>query len=282
MRSIFFGKHLVIKMLVSTAGLLFLAHAEAATVTPDTLAAWNEYVQESQAELTEQLCGSGRFLWIEGQPTHMEKVRSRGTLALHSPKGGGVPVPSGLVHHWIGTVFIPNVRVFDVLAVLQNYDSYAELYGPAVSDSKLMGRPAHDEFNYQLKFVQKGFGVKAGLLGEFRSTYFRLDARNGYSITRATRLVELANPNTPNEQALPLEASRGYVERMYTIVRYRETDDGVYVEVDALTLSRDIPASVRWLVSPLVQRFSKQLMTATLEKLRDKVASRREFESASR
>ena len=130
--------------------------------------------------------------------------------------------------------------------------------------------------------MQKGFGVKAGLLGEFRSTYFRLDARNGYSVTRATRLVELANPNTPDEQVLSLDDSHGYVERMYTIVRYREADNGVYVEVDALTLSRDIPASVRWLVSPLVQRFSKQLMTATLEKLRDKVASRREFESASR
>ncbi len=191
-----------------------------------------------------------------------------------------VVVPSGLIHHWMGMVFIPNARAFDLLAVLQDYDSYAELYKPAVVRSTLLNR-APGEFNYKLKFMQKGFGVKAGLLGEFRTTYSRLDSGTGYSVTEATQLVELRNPESSDEQPLPSDASRGYVEKVFTIVKYRESGSGVLVELESLTLSRGVPASVRWLIAPIVQRFSRQVMTDTLQRLSDKVQASQAFESAS-
>jgi len=176
---------------------------------------------------------------------------------------------------------VPDVRAFDVLAVLQDYDSYAELYKPAVIHSKLLSRKP-DEFSYRLKFIQKGFGIKTGLLGEFRTTYFQVNADTGYSITEATQLVELQNPGNPEEKPLSMNASHGYVERVFTIVRYRQADAGVSVEVESLTLSRGVPASVRWLIAPIVERFSRQAMTGTMERLRDKIQTTRTFESALR
>ena len=178
-------------------------------------------------------------------------------------------------------MFIGEVRASDVIAVLQNYDGYAGIYSPAVVESSLSSR-AGDEFKYRLKFQNKGFGVKAKLLGDFRSEYFKLDAATGYSVTVATDLTELANAETSEERPLTTAQARGYVERIFTIVRYRECESGVLVEVETLTLSRDIPGSVRWLASPLIQRFSRNVMISTLDRLRNKVEATRGVESAAR
>jgi hypothetical protein len=281
------GEELNVKRFLTFSGLaavaltLLLARdASPATVTAGTLEAWNEHVAQSKAELKQEVCNPDHFLWIDRQAAGIERVRAGEVLAQHAQRGAFVPVPSGIIHHWIGTVFIQNARAADTLAALQDYDSYSQIYDPAVIDSKLLSR-GPGEFTYRLKFVQKGFGVKTGLLAQFRSRYVQLDSSSGYSVTEATQLSELENAGTPDERSLPFNEAHGYVEKAFTIVRYRESEGGVYVEVETLTLSRDIPSAVRWMVSPLVQKFSRQVMTATLDSLRNRVADKRTVESAS-
>jgi hypothetical protein len=268
--------------IVSMTLILFLVQpAEPATVTSKTLEAWNESIQQTRSELAEEACATDRFLSIDRRPNKVAKIQAGGILAFHAPHGGLVPIPSGLIHHWIGTVFIPNASAATAVRALQDYDSYAGIYKPAVTNSKLLTRKG-DEFTYRLKFAERGFGIKAGVIGDFRSRYYRLNSTTGYSITESTSLSEFANPGTPEERIVPLAASHGYVEGVFTIVRYREAAEGLYVEVETLTLSRDIPASIRWMVSPLVQRFSRQVMTGTLDHFRDQVTAARTYESASR
>jgi len=183
-----------------------------------------------------------------------------------------VHVPGGLIHDWTGVVFIPGAHSNDITAVLQNYDAYTATYRPAVTQSRLIDRN-QNEFRYRLKFQSNSFGIKAGLLGDFRSIYWTPDTKHNYSTTEATRLIELADPGLPEEHELSPEEARGYIQRMFTIVRYTEVDGGVFVEVEAMSLSRDIPGAVRWMVAPLVERFSRQVLTTTLEKFRGRVAS---------
>ncbi len=281
MRLIKFSRPTMSKVAFLVVSFLLICSSQAATVTTSTLAAWEEYVQQSKAELRRRSCNPDHFLSLRWQPTKMGKTRSDGNRAVPSVWGEMVVVPSGLIHHWMGTVFIPNVHAVDVLAVLQDYDSYAELYNPAVTYSKLMSRQP-DEFSYRLKFVQKGFGIKAGLLGEFRTTYFQLNAGTGYSVTETKQLIELQNPGSPEERPMSMDTSHGYVEKIFTIVRYQQYDKGVSVEVETLTLSRGVPASVRWLIAPMIERFSRQTMAGTMEILRDKIPATQTFESASR
>jgi hypothetical protein len=267
---------------LASIALIFLCiqPAKPATMTAKTLEAWNAAIEQTRNDLAEESCAAARFLLIDRQPDTIAKVQAGGILAFHAPHGGVLSVPSGLIHHWTGTAFIPNARAVDAVTALQDYDSYAEIYKPSVTSSKLLTRKG-DEFTYRLKFVERGFGLKAGLLGDFRSKYYRLTATTGYSITESTSLTEFADPGTPEERALPSAAAHGYVEGVFTIVRYREAPEGLYVEVETLTLSRDIPASVRWMARPLVQRFSRQVMTGTLNRFRNQVAATRTYESAS-
>ena len=44
----------------------------------------------------------------------------------------------------------------------------------------------------------------------------------------------------------------------------KSSDGGVYVEMETMALSRDIPAALRWMVDPIVQRVAKSAMTTSL------------------
>jgi hypothetical protein len=256
--------------LAAIIALLFGSHSDAATMTEGTLRAWNTQVQQTKAALLQTPVDPASFLSSDRHSGELQPVEYQDGLSIHSPRGSGIPVPSGLVHHWIGTVFIPNANVAELLSAVQDYNKYSTFYKPGVVESKLLSDNGED-FTYQLKFVQKGFGVKAGLIGQFRSTYRALTPEIGYSVTESTALTELADPETPQEHPLSFSESHGYVERVFTIMRYRQVGNGIYVQVEALTLSRGVPAAVRWMVAPLIERFSHRTMAETLGRVKASV-----------
>lgn len=58
---------------------------------------------------------------------------------------------------------------------------------------------------------------------------------------------------------------------MHTISRYEERDGGVYLEVEAIALTRDVPKSIRWMVNPVVHLLSINSLTTTLRQTRQAV-----------
>jgi hypothetical protein len=47
--------------------------------------------------------------------------------------GRPIDVPDGLIHHWLGTVFVPGASLGQALDLLQDYDRHAEIYSPAIA-----------------------------------------------------------------------------------------------------------------------------------------------------
>jgi hypothetical protein len=60
--------------------------------------------------------------------------------------------------------------------------------------------------------------------------------------------------------------------RLNTYWRFLERDGGVYVQCESLTLSRDIPFGLGWLIGPFVTSVPKDSLTFTLEKTRSALA----------
>ncbi len=62
-------------------------------------------------------------------PKRPEAQRLQQGAILVRPAGdsGSFPVPAGLIHDWIGTVFIPHVSLRDVLARIRSYEEYPEM-----------------------------------------------------------------------------------------------------------------------------------------------------------
>ena len=73
--------------------------------------------------------------------------------------GRPIPIPGGLVHHWVGLAFLPGVPLDRAVALLQDYDRHAVVYAPRIARSTLRTR-GDDLFRFHLRFfMQKGISV---------------------------------------------------------------------------------------------------------------------------
>jgi len=103
-------------------------------------------------------------------------------------------------------------------------------------------------------------------------TFTRESASRATSTSTAIRIVEVADPGTPQEHLVPTGEDRGFLWRLNAYWRYQNVAGGVIVECESMTLSRDVPFVVRLLVNPIVERTARESMTRTLVAMRTRFA----------
>ena len=178
--------------------------------------------------------------------------------------------PSGLIHDWIGAAFIPRVTLNDVMAVARDYARYKEVYQPTVVDSKAIAT-GETKDRYSMLLMNKSLFLKTAFDSDYESCYVHVDDRRAYSVTRTTRVQEIEEYGSPAQRLLHEGEGSGVIWRLFGITRYVERDGGVYVELEAIGLSRDIPASLRWLVEPIVRRVSRASLSTSLRQTENAV-----------
>ena len=262
----------MIKALVS---LLFvsegtLAVVQGAVLNPDTLRAWTEYVAAADAHMKPRLTGKLPFLWTDESAERRRRVLEGQTVIAPVLAGGFKSVPQGLIHHWIGAVFIPNTSIRQVRTVLHQYNRYKDFYQPFVAESRLCSASlSNQEFSmiFQYRVVFGSFVVES----RYSSQDFAVDDRHHYSIATSVRVQEIDGYRTAEERRLPPGTGAGFVWSLHSIVRYEQRDGGVYLELETLALSRGIPGALRWFVSSLVKRMSTGSLESALLKTRNAI-----------
>src|ERR1700693_4507542 len=68
----------------------------------------------------------------------INKVRGGEILVAPEPGQNPKRVRGGLIHHWIGAMLVPHVKLDDILEVTRDYDRYKEFYRPSVVASKMI------------------------------------------------------------------------------------------------------------------------------------------------
>ena len=264
---------------VVVAVLLLLAASvasKAAELKPETDAAWNRYVQAQNARVA-QSTQAGSFLWSDQSPDRIRRLRAGEVLVApmgENPK----PVAHGLIHHWIGAVFLPNTSLSDVLALVRDYDKYQQVYAPNVVDSKLLHQTGTQDA-FSLLLLNKAVVAKFALDAEFQTSYVRVDENRCYSVGYSTRIREIEEYGQADQHELPPDVGRGFIWRLYNVARFEQRDGGVYVEMEAVALSRDVPAALRWVVNPVVRRASKGSILVSLRKTEEAVLANNELAS---
>jgi len=261
----------IFELAIGVSGLLWtVAPLSAADLKAETAAAWERYLAGVGAGMKTRLSGEKPFLWSDESPVRMPKLRQGAVLMHHAGQTGTVPVPHGLIHDWTGAIYIPGVSVPDVLTIVRDYDRYRDIYRPEVVHSKLLASPGDDHV-FDVLWLQKALFVTAALDAEYSSSYYQLNRKRWYSVAESTRIQEIRDYGQPGAKKLPPGEGSGYVWRLYSLARFEERDGGVYMELQALGLSRDVPASVRWVVDPVVARISREFVADSLRKTRDAV-----------
>jgi hypothetical protein len=243
--------------------------AHGADLKPETVTAWDQYIQGAEAKMQERTAGSGsHFLWTDETPERAASIK-QGQIAVEPMAPHGyLPVHNGLIHHWIGAAFLPNASLPEVLGLITDYGHYANVYGAPVVDAHLIGREG-DQDRFAIRTMHKVLFVTAAMETRYASKMVQLDAKRVYIMTHSTGIYDLENYGQPDERAASTEHGSGYAWRLYTIARYEQRDGGVYAELEVIALSRDIPAALRSLVRPVVAKLSRNSLGTTLNETRE-------------
>jgi hypothetical protein len=276
------------RAIVLAAAILvaFIAEfAEAAAPEPielraNTLAALDRYVKLTEARNEEELRRGTNLLWIDElpQPEGAEAYAAlkRGEVKMKKlvilDGGKPVPCPGGIIHHWVGVVFIPGAKLDEVLGMLEDYDKHSVYYAPDVERSKIESRNG-DHFRVFLRFRRHKL-ITVVLDTEHDIDYFRDGPARAHSRSSAVRIAEVENPGKPAEHEKTPGNDGGFLWRMETWWRMEERDGGVYVQSEVVSLTRDIPVVLRWMIEPFVTSIPRETLTATLVATRKAVEER--------
>jgi hypothetical protein len=238
--------------------------AQAATLKPETVKAWEDYVQSASESIQARNTDPAGFLKLYDRPSVAAKV-GRGKIMV-VPAGPHIPrrVPFGLIHDWIGTTFIPNATIKDVLTIVRDYNKYKEMYPPHVLESKVTSTEETRDL-FSLVLMNRSVIAKTALDFDYETAFVRVDDRRMYSITQSKRVQDIADFGTAKQRTLPEGQGTGLIWRLHSASRFEERDGGLCVETEAMALSRDIPSALRLVVEPIVRRVSRESLETALQ-----------------
>jgi hypothetical protein len=254
----------------------------AASLKPETREAWDAYLQAANAAMQARLQPGAHFLWLDEEPSRAADLRTKGPHI--APVGQDIPkkVPSGLIHDWLGVGFVPNAKIDDILQVVRDYDRYKEVYKPGVIDSISHGTDGMKDL-FSMRLANKSVVSKTALDTDCEASYFRLDDHRWYGVSNTIHIQEVDKFGTPEQRTLPEDEGTGLIWRLSSITRLEERDGGVYAELEAIALSRDIPAAFRLFATPIVRRVSRDSLATSLHQTKiaiDDRMARRKKESS--
>lgn len=236
------------------------------------------YVAAIEARAARDLKDNLPFLDFERQPPAQlamtlaalrkgEIIVTRGVA--RDDKSSEIEVDGGLINHWRGTVFVPDVTLDEMLKVLQEPQTDKHKQEEVLS-SRVVSRDG-DKQKVFLR-MRRTKWITAVFDSDYDVEYRRLSADRALSNSISTRIVEIEYAGTPRERALPEGNDRGLLWRLNTYWRYKQQDGGVLVEIESVTLSRSLPPIVGSLIRPIVKNTARESMTRTLAGIRARFA----------
>ena len=236
-----------------------------------TIEAFNTYVCRADAEMDETQKGSASFFWSDLNPDRARDVRSGKIVAQFWSGRRPTDIPNGLIHDWIAAAFIPDSTIQKVLAVIQDYDNHKDIYKPEVIDSRLIRRTDND-FQIYLRLLKKKV-ITVVLDTDHDVRYRPVDHGRWVCRSRTTRIAEVENAGHFNERILKPDYGYGFLWRLCSYWRFGERDEGVFVECRAISLTRDVPFGLGWMVEPIIEKLPEESLIETLEATRQAIHS---------
>ena len=244
----------------------------ASDLKPKTVQAFDDYIRKVEARLDQEV-QTPTFLWSDREEGRAAQIRQGPATAVSLTGKNPLAVPDGLIHDWVGAVFIPGTTLEKTIAMVQDYDHHKNIYKPEVTDSKLISHSGND-FKIELRLLKKKV-ITVVLDTYYDVHYTPMDATHWYSRSYSTRIQEVENAGKSDERLDPVGKDHGFLWRLYSYWRFVERDGGVYLECEAVSLTRDIPTGLGWMIEPIIRQLPKESLVNTLRKTHDALAGGR-------
>lgn len=205
-----------------------------AKLSPETLREW----QVRSALIEQHALSSKRKLQV-----------NRGDLVVKPISGGTEKVPGGLLHHWVGATLVPGARASEVVRRMQQYGDYGKWYAPDLLNARVL---AQDGEHYRIAMRFREQKVVTVTLDGVADVYWSANS----SVSHMDEVRDESGED------------HGFLWRMNTYWRFEQASDGVFLECEVVSLTRDVPQGLGWLVTPFLSSVPRDSLQFTLEKTR--------------
>lgn len=264
------------RTLALLASSLVLASAVyAATLEPETAAAFERYVKLTEQRVAGEVESKDGFLWIDTVPqerrTELQRGLQQGGVVIERLRtrdgSASIDTPGALIHHWVSVVFVPKATVAQAVALMQDYDRHPTYFAPAVVASKILVHEG-SRFKVALRFQVKKV-ITVTMDTENEAEFFHPAPDRAHSRIRSTRVTEIADAGTAKERPKPAGDENGFMWNLNTYWRFLERDGGTYIQCESLTLSRDVPFALAWIIRPIVTQMPRESLMFTMGQARN-------------
>lgn len=241
---------------------ILATHLGATDLKPATAQAWDTYTARAERRF------AAEPRWLDAAPGRRETIRS-GVVQVEPRAGRSlVPVSGGLIHDWIGAVFIPGVSLDQVVDLLRDYEHYSTFFQPTVRASATQSLSDRED-TFRIRYTRQALFMTVVLEANYRLEYAQTGPCEWRSTARSASIREVTNADTTRERIGSPDDGSGFLWRSETLVDLEERDGGVYLEEETLGLSTTIPLALRWLVEPYVERLARGLATDWLRQTKE-------------
>lgn len=259
----------------AVASIVGSAHARAAQLHTADGQAFERYTRVTEARMDRERNGEIPFLWMDqadyAQRLNLQNRILRGEVVVSRLEtreaGDRIRFAEALCHHWVGTIFVPGGRLDRVVALMQTYERYQEIYSPAVRRSRTLSREG-GHFTIYLQLFEKRI-VSVVLNTESNVAYVPVTPTRMQVRSRSRRVAEVQYPDTPGERERPVGLDAGFLWRFNNYCALDEREKGTFVQCESVSLSRSVPVGLNWLVGRFANAVPRESLEFTLGRLRD-------------
>jgi hypothetical protein len=263
---------------MAASGMLspaFAGRPSAAAVTT-----WDAYTAATEQRIDRELARGAPFLVQDivapGQGTHTRSGPPKPgifVMAMPAATSGGRPIETddALIHHWLGSVFVPGVTIGDVLGFVRDYDNNGRYFEDVVASRRLSNNG--DVYRIFLK-LKRTKVITVYYNTEHPVVYSVPNGDRASSRSVATKIAELEDVGTGTEYEKTPDKERGFMWRLNSYWRFLAVPGGVIVECESTSMSRSIPTGLGWLVGHYVKSIPRESLERTLTGIKRGVLAR--------
>jgi hypothetical protein len=243
----------------------------AVDLKPETIQAFDGYIASADAKMQTRWSGE-HFLWFDESPDIRLRLLAGAIVAQPIQGNGIVTLPGGLIQDWVGAVFVPKTTLQETLSVIQDYPHHIQIYKPDVTEVKVLSHTGND-YAVRTRVVKSKFFISDVVYIDNEIHFVPLDVKRVYSRSASQRVVEISNAGKQNERELPVGHDRGLVWRVNGYWFFEESEGGVFITCESVTLTRDIPFLLAKVLGPLVRELPAESLKTSLEQTRNAIVN---------
>jgi hypothetical protein len=243
---------------------LMASSSIAAQASPPAERAFESYIANLEARLALQHAEPETYLAVPIEEASRRNISNPMSedIQAEAVDGGTWQVGGALLHHWRGAAFVPNATPKDMLNLLRDFNHLSARYAPEVVSYRVLTD------NGGIADVVVRFKEQR-LLTIVLDVEYEIDARlsgndRGYSVSRSTHIWQIDHPGTAQERRRPPREDDGLLWHLNSYWSFARVSQGLQIECEAVSLTRDVPPGLGWLILPIIADFPRAKLAFTL------------------